>query len=554
MAKYVFVTGGVVSSLGKGITAASVGCMLQSYGLRVNMLKIDPYLNVDPGTMSPYQHGEVYVTDDGAETDLDLGNYERYLDKGMSQANNITTGQVYDTIIRKERRGDFLGGTVQVIPHVVDEIKRRIRALAARHDVVIVEVGGTTGDIEGLPYLEAIRQFRLDLGRENVCYVHVTLIPYLRAAREMKTKPTQQSVAKLREIGIEPDAIVCRTERPMTQEMKAKISLFCNVPVNAVIEELDVQDSIYEVPGKLEELGLGGLLLRSLWLKKKRFKPHGLDDFVERLKSATASVTIGVAGKYTHLKDAYKSIWAALVHAGVANDIRVDIQYVDVERPDLSEHLAEMDGILVPGGFGDRGSQGKIDTVRFARENKVPYFGLCLGMQIAVIEYARNVCGLAGANSTEFDRETPHAVIDLLPEQREIEEKGATMRLGAYPCWLRPGTFSRRAYGRSKISERHRHRYELNNDFREVLTGNGLVLAGEFDLAQLSLAQRKKLPSVQGLTEPLAEIVEVPDHPWFVGTQFHPEFKSRPVRPHPLFRDFVKAAKKNKQRREKGRA
>jgi CTP synthase len=531
MAKYVFVTGGVVSSLGKGITAASIGCMLKSYGLRVNMLKIDPYLNVDPGTMSPYQHGEVYVTDDGAETDLDLGNYERYLDKNMAQANNITTGSVYDTIIRKERRGDFLGGTVQVIPHVVNEIKSRIRALGPGSDVVITEVGGTTGDIEGLPFLEAIRQFRFDVGRANVCYVHVTLIPYIRAAQEMKTKPTQQSVAKLREIGVEPDAIICRTERPITKGMKEKISLFCNVPVHAVIEELDVQTSIYEVPGELERLGLGKILLKNLGLKKKkRAKRDGLDRYVRTLRDATQTVTIGVAGKYTQLKDAYKSIWDALIHAGVANNVKMAIKYVDVEKPDLESQLAKVDGILIPGGFGDRGSEGKIDTVRYARENGVPFFGLCLGMQIAVIEFARNVCGLRGANSTEFTPRTKHPVIDLLPEQRKIRDMGATMRLGAYPCVLKPGTFSRRAYGRELISERHRHRYELNNKYRRRLEKHGLVIAGEYEKKRLG------------------EIVEVPDHPWFVATQFHPEFKSRPLRPHPLFREFVKAAKKNSDR------
>ncbi len=524
MAKYVFVTGGVVSSLGKGITSASIGCLLQSYGFRVNMLKIDPYLNVDPGTMSPYQHGEVYVTDDGAETDLDLGNYERYLDKDMGRANNITTGAVYHTIIAKERRGDFLGGTVQVVPHVVDEIKSRIRALAPRHDVVVTELGGTTGDIEGLPFLEAIRQFRLERGRENVCYVHVTLIPYIRAAQEMKTKPTQQSVAKLREIGIEPDVIICRTEFPLTKEMKRKISLFCNVPVAAVIEELDVRDSVYEVPGELERLGLGKLLIERLWLKKKRYRPHGLDTFVERLRSAETEVVIGVAGKYTQLKDAYKSIWDALIHAGVANDVRVNIKYIDVERPDLAEQLAVTDGILVPGGFGDRGIEGKIAAVRFARENNIPFFGLCLGMQVAVIEFARNVCGLTGANSSEFDPKTPYPVIDLMPEQRGISNKGATMRLGAYPCVLKSGTLARRAYGKSAISERHRHRYELNNDFRETLLKHGLVISGEY-------AEKK-----------LGEIIEIPGHAWFVATQFHPEFKSRPVRPHPLFREFVKAA------------
>jgi len=403
MAKYVFVTGGVVSSLGKGITAASIGCMLKSYGLRVNMLKIDPYLNVDPGTMSPYQHGEVYVTEDGAETDLDLGNYERYLDKNMGQENNVTTGAIYDTILKKERRGDFLGGTVQVIPHVVNEIKSRIRRLGPGHDAVITEVGGTTGDIEGLPFLEAIREFRFDVGRENVCYVHVTLIPYIRAAQEMKTKPTQQSVAKLREIGIEPDAIICRSERPITREMKEKISLFCNVPVHAVIEELDVQTSIYEVPGELERLGLGKILLKNLGLKKrKRGRPDGLDEYVETLRNATQTVAIGVAGKYTQLKDAYKSIWDALIHAGVANGVKVDIRYVDVEKPDLKRQLAKVDGILIPGGFGDRGSEGKINTVRYARENEVPFFGLCLGMQVAVIDAARRVSvRLEGADILE---------------------------------------------------------------------------------------------------------------------------------------------------------
>ncbi len=527
MAKYVFVTGGVVSSLGKGITAASIGCLLKSYGLRVNMLKIDPYLNVDPGTMSPYQHGEVFVTDDGAETDLDLGNYERYLDTNMAQVNNITTGAIYDTIITKERRGDFLGATVQVIPHVVNEIKSRIRQLGPGHDVVITEVGGTTGDIEGLPFLEAIRQFRFDVGRQNVCYVHVTLVPYIRAAQEMKTKPTQQSVAKLREIGIEPNAIICRTERPLTAEMKRKIGMFCNVPEPAVIEELDVQTSIYEVPGELERLGLGRIILKDLGLKPRRTtRRDGLDAYVNTLRSAKETVVIGVAGKYTQLKDAYKSIWDALIHAGVANNVKVEIRYVDVEKPGLAEQLAAVDGILIPGGFGDRGSEGKINAVRFARENRVPFFGLCLGMQVAVIEYARNVCGLAGANTTEFNPKTPHPVIDLLPEQRKISAKGATMRLGAYPCVLKAGTFARKAYGRDEISERHRHRYELNNKYRRTLEKHGMTVSGEY--------QRKRL----------GEIVEIPDHPWFVATQFHPEFKSRPLRPHPLFREFVKAAKK----------
>ena len=533
MAKYIFVTGGVVSSLGKGITAASLGCLLKSYGLRVNMLKIDPYLNVDPGTMSPYQHGEVFVTDDGAETDLDLGHYERYLDESMGRANNVTSGAIYDAILTKERRGDFLGGTVQVVPHVVDEIKSRIKALAPGHDVVIVEIGGTTGDIEGLPFLEAIRQFRFDNGHGNVSYVHVTLVPYIRAAQEMKTKPTQQSVAKLREIGIEPNFIICRTERPMSEEMRRKIALFCNVRPNAVIEERDVQTSIYEVPGQFERCGLGDILLNDLGLKKKKTRPHGLDNFVDCLRKATETVTIGVAGKYTQLKDAYKSIWDALIHAGAANDVTVEVRYIDVEKPDLWDQLAKVDGILIPGGFGDRGSEGKIRAVQFAREKQVPFLGLCLGMQISVIEFARNVCGLKGANTTEFNPKTKHPVIDLLPEQRKVKNMGATMRLGAYPCVLKAGTFSRKSYGRENISERHRHRYELNNRYRKILEKNGLIIAGEY-------AKKR-----------LGEIVEIKDHPWFVATQFHPEFKSRPVKPHPLFRDFVKAAKKTMRGKKK---
>jgi CTP synthase len=524
MAKYVFVTGGVVSSLGKGITAASTGALLQSYGLRVNMLKIDPYLNVDPGTMSPFQHGEVYVTDDGAETDLDLGNYERYLDKNMGQVNNITTGQIYETIIKKERRGDFLGGTVQVVPHVTNEIKESIARLAPDHDVVIVELGGTTGDIEGLPFLESIRQFRFDVGRDNVCYVHVTLIPYIRAAQEMKTKPTQQSVAKLREIGIEPNAIICRSEYELTDDMRRKISLFCNVPVEAVIEELDVRDSIYEVPGELERLGLGRLLLDALKLEKGTPQPLGFDEYVARMRAAERSVTIGVAGKYVQLKDAYKSIWDALLHAGVANDARVHIKYVDMREDTFREELPRVDGILVPGGFGDRGIEGKIETVQYARENGVPYFGLCLGMQMAVIEFARNVCGLADANSTEMDGDTPHPVIDKLEEQRDIEELGGTMRLGGYPCRLKDGSLAHRAYGTQSIRERHRHRYELNDAYRDALERNGMVISGEYEEHQL------------------AEIVEIPGHPWFLATQFHPEFQSRPLKPHPLFRDFVAAA------------
>ncbi len=536
MTRYVFVTGGVVSSLGKGITAASTGCLLQSYGLRVNMLKIDPYLNVDPGTMSPYQHGEVFVTDDGAETDLDLGNYERYLDRNMGRINNITTGSIYDTILTKERRGDFLGGTVQIIPHVTDEIKACIRRLGPRHDVVIVEVGGTTGDIEGLPFLEAIRQMWTDLGPGRVCYVHVTLVPYLRAARELKTKPTQQSVAKLREIGLQPDAIICRTEKPLSGEINRKIALFCNVPEHAVIEELDVQTSIYEIPGYLERLGLGRILLDKLGLEKTSGPNRTLelfDRYVQTIRSAADTVTIGVAGKYTRLKDAYKSIWDALIHAATAHRAGVEIRYMDVEGKDLEAELSRVDGILVPGGFGDRGSDGKIEAVRYAREHGVPFLGLCLGMQIAVIEFARNVCGLEAANSTEFDPDTPHPVIHLLPDQHGVEDKGATMRLGAYPCTLRKGTFASRAYRAGRISERHRHRYELNNDFRSTLEEHGMIVAAEYTEGRLG------------------EIVEVPDHPWFVATQFHPEFKSRPLRPHPLFRAFIGAC--IERRRKPGR-
>ena len=531
MAKYVFVTGGVVSSLGKGITSASIGCLMKSFGLRVNMLKVDPYLNVDPGTMSPYQHGEVYVTEDGAETDLDLGHYERYLDTNMTRGNNLTAGTVYDTILTKERRGDFLGSTVQVVPHVTDEIKSRIRALGKGHDIVIVEIGGTTGDIEGLPFLEAVRQFRPEVGAGNCCHVHVTLVPYIRAAQEMKTKPTQQSVAKLREIGLQPDVIICRTEFPLSHDLRRKISLFCSVPEQAVIEERDVQTSIYEVPLEFEQYGLDRLLLKHLSLKKKAHRPHHLDRYVETLKNAGESVTIAVAGKYTQLKDAYKSIWEALVHAGVANNVRMNIKYVDVEAPDVEQKLAEAHGILVPGGFGDRGIDGKINAVRCARESEIPFFGICLGMQCAVIEFARNVCGLDGAHSTEFDPRTAYPVIALLPDQRKIYSKGGTMRLGNYPCNLVEGTRAARAYSsrgagrRGAVLERHRHRYELNNKYKAILSKHGMIISGEYE--------KKRL----------VEIIELTDHPWFVAVQFHPEFKSRPNRPQPLFREFVKAAK-----------
>lgn len=530
MAKYIFVTGGVVSSLGKGITTASLGYLLKNCGLRVNILKIDPYLNVDPGTMSPFQHGEVFVTEDGTETDLDLGHYERFLDTNLTQDNNVTSGMIYDTVITKERKGEFLGKTVQVIPHITDEIKSRIKKLGNGYDLVIVEIGGTTGDIEGLPFLEAARQFRQEVGPNNVCYIHVTLVPYIHAAEEMKTKPTQQSVAKLREIGIEPQIIICRTERPLAKELKTKIALFCNVQERAVIEERDVSVSIYEVPLTFSKEGLDELILEMLFLKKRKKK--NLDNWekiIERIKNPQEKVTIAVAGKYTQLKDAYKSIWEALTHGGAANNAEVKIKYVNVEKENLLEELKNVDGILVPGGFGERGINGKINAVRYARENKIPFLGICLGMQCAVIDFARNVCGLERANSSEFDPKTPYPVIDLLPEQKRVFQKGGTMRLGSYPCRVKKNSFAYSAYRRELVFERHRHRYELNNKFRKKFEEYGLVVTGEYP--------KKRL----------AEIVELKGHPWFVGVQFHPEFKSRPNRAHPLFRGFIKAAVENKK-------
>ena len=524
MTKYIFVTGGVVSSLGKGITAASVGCLLKRCGLRVNILKFDPYLNVDPGTMSPFQHGEVFVTEDGTETDLDLGHYERFLDIDTKQENNATSGVIYDNIILKERRGDFLGGTVQVVPHVTNEIKSFIKALARNKDVVIIEIGGTVGDIESLPFLEAIRQFRQDVGRENVCYIHVTLIPFIQAASEMKTKPTQQSVAKLREIGIEPQIIICRTEKRLTHEIKAKISLFCNVKQEAVIEEKDVAVSVYEVPLMLRREGLDRLILRFLHLPLRRAKLKEWEGLVERLTNPKGKVTVGVAGKYTELKDAYKSIWEALVHAGAYHNVSVDIRYIDVERENLDSMLGEVDSILIPGGFGERGIEGKIKAANFARIKNVPYLGICLGMQCAVIEFIRNVCGFKGANSTEFDPETIYPVIDLMSDQKEkIAQKGGTMRLGSYPCNIKRGTLTFKAYNKAIVRERHRHRYELNNRFRKAMEKNGMLVSGVYKDKQL------------------VEIIEIKGHPWFVGVQFHPEFKSRPLRPHPLFCDFIAA-------------
>ncbi len=528
--KYIFVTGGVVSSLGKGLTAAALGALLEQRGLSVRLQKFDPYLNVDPGTMSPFQHGEVYVLDDGAETDLDLGHYERFTSGKLTRFNNLTSGQIYESVIQKERRGDYLGKTVQVIPHVTDEVKKRINAAGEGVDVLITEIGGTIGDIEGLPFLEAMRQFALEKGRNNVLFIHCTLIPYLSAAGELKTKPSQQSVAKLREIGIQPDILICRTERKINHEIRSKLSLYCNIPIRAVIEEMDVEFSIYELPLMLSSENLDDLVVEHLQLDAPETPMTEWQSVVRRLKYPQHRVDIGVVGKYIELQDAYKSVYESLTHGGIANDCGINIVRIDsevLEEGDL-DSLKGLDGILVPGGFGDRGIEGKIDAARYARENKIPYFGLCLGMQIAVIEFARNVIGLEKANSTEFDRDTPHPVIDLMPDQEGLTDKGATMRLGAYPCQLQSDSLSLEAYGEVDIEERHRHRYEFNNAFSDQLKSGGLRLAGVNP-------ERK-----------LVEIVEVADHPWMVGVQFHPEFKSKPNKAHPLFSSFIAAALKRK--------
>ena len=524
--KYIFVTGGVVSSLGKGLAAASIGALLEARGLRITMLKLDPYINVDPGTMNPFQHGEVYVTDDGAETDLDLGHYERYVSTRMGKKNNCTTGKIYHSVITKERRGDYLGGTVQVIPHITDEIKRVIHSAAQGYDLAIVEVGGTVGDIESLPFLEAIRQVRTDRGRENVLYVHVTLVPHIRTAGELKTKPTQHSVKELRSIGIQPDILLCRTDRSLPKEIKGKIALFCNVTEDAVITASDV-DLIYELPLVFHQEGLDDKIMEllNIWAGEPRLDPWV--NVVEKWKNPLGEVTIAIVGKYVNLRESYKSLNEALTHGGIAHSVRVLHRYVDseeVERQGAEALLKGADGILVPGGFGSRGVEGKIAAVRYARENRIPYFGICLGMQVAVLEFARNVCGLAKATSRELDPEGECPVIDLMPEQRAVQEKGATMRLGAYPCRLAADSFASRAYGVAKISERHRHRYEFNNEYRETLSAKGLRITG------LSPDDR------------LVEIVEIPGHPWFLGCQFHPEFQSRPLSPHPLFRDFIGAS------------
>jgi CTP synthase len=521
--KYIFVTGGVVSSLGKGIAAASLGRLLKSRGLNVTMIKLDPYLNVDPGTMSPYQHGEVYVTEDGAETDLDLGHYERFIDLDMSRDNNCTSGQVFDTIIQQERRGEFLGKTVQVIPHVTNEIKNRLKRIARGRDIVIVEVGGTVGDIESLPFLEAIRQMRVDAGRENVLYIHLTLVPFIKAAEELKTKPTQHSVGKLREIGIDPDVILCRSDRPLGEDIRGKIALFCNVAAEAVIEATDAH-TIYEVPLMFERQGLDELVLMMLRQTSRHKDLRDWEAIVDKIKNPKREVTIAVVGKYTEIKDAYKSIGEALLHGGLSHDAKVIVKYVDAEDKHLESHLMQADGILVPGGFGDRGIEGKISAARFAREKKVPYFGICLGMQVAVIEAARNLLGHKDAHSTEFAPRTAHPVIGLMEEQKKVKGLGGTMRLGVYPCELKAGSLSHQAYRRETAMERHRHRFEMNNKYRKAFEKAGLRVVGEY----------KKLS--------LPEIVELKDHPWFVGVQFHPELKSRPLHPHPLFRDFVGAA------------
>ena len=540
--KFIFVTGGVLSSLGKGLASAAIGALLESRGLRVTLQKLDPYINVDPGTMNPFQHGEVYVTDDGAETDLDLGHYERYTSARMSRKNNFTSGSIYYAVITKERRGDYLGGTVQVIPHITDEIKQNILNVVNDADVAIVEIGGTVGDIEGQPFLEAIRQLKSDLGKESVIYIHLTLVPYIKAAGEVKTKPTQHSVKELRGIGIQPDILLCRTEMPLSKSIKAKIAHFCNVEPEAVITAQDVE-TIYEVPLKFHQEGLDEKIVQylNIWTRAPRLEHW--EELVHRLKKPKHEVTIGIVGKYIDLRESYKSLNEALVHGGVANDCQVRLNYIDseqVEKEGGETLLSGADGILVPGGFGGRGIEGKIKAVRYARENRIPFFGICLGMQLAVVEFARHVAGLVQAHSMEFDRTCPQPVIYLMREWYDYAKKaiqrrdensdfGGTMRLGAYPCVMEEGSRAYAAYGERQISERHRHRYEFNNEYREVLGGKGLRYTG--------LSPDKEL----------VEIVELEDHPWFLGCQFHPEFKSRPMAPHPLFREFIRSSLEHRQ-------
>jgi CTP synthase len=541
--KFIFITGGVLSSLGKGLAASSIGALMEGRGLTISMLKFDPYINVDPGTMNPFQHGEVFVTDDGAETDLDLGHYERYTHAKLSQKNNCTTGRIYHSVITKERRGDYLGATVQVIPHITDEIKRTILDAADSVDLVITEVGGTVGDIESLPFLEAVRQFKGDVGRENVCYIHLTLVPYIKAAGEVKTKPTQHSVKELREIGIQPDILLCRTDRFLAPEIKAKIALFCNVDRDSVVTAKDVE-TIYEVPLVFHHEGLDEKIVEILNMWTKAPDLSVWEEIVKKTKNPTDEVTIAVVGKYVNLRDSYKSLNEALIHGGIANECRVNLDYIDseeIERKGMGDGISRADGILIPGGFGQRGIEGKIEAIRYAREHKIPFFGICLGMQLSVAEYARNVVGLERANSAEFDPDTPHPIIYLMKEwinyhketvehRDEESVKGGTMRLGAYPCHLVRGSFAFNAYKKKVIFERHRHRYEFNNRYREPLTQKGMMISG---------------------TSPdneLVEIIEIPDHPWFLGCQFHPEFQSRPWAPHPLFRDFIRASLEAKRR------
>jgi CTP synthase len=532
--KYIFVTGGVVSSLGKGIAAASIGRLLKARGLRVTLQKFDPYINVDPGTLSPFQHGEVFVTDDGAETDLDLGHYERFIDASLSQSNNITTGRVYQSVIAKERRGDYLGSTVQVIPHITDEIKSAIRRLAPDHDVVITEIGGTVGDIESLPFLEAIRQFRVDVGKENAIFVHLTLVPYIAAAGELKTKPTQHSVRELMEIGIQPHVVVCRSEHPLSDEIRRKIALFTNVELEGVIEARDVE-TIYQVPLQLQRQKLDTVILERLGLDLPDPDMTSWVEMVERVRNpGSGSVRIAVVGKYTALVDSYKSIQEALVHGGIANDVGVEIDWLSSEQfeeGDGVERLRDYHGLLIPGGFGPRGVEGMLAAIRWARENGLPFFGICLGLQCGVIEYARNACGLSDSHSSEFAEDASDPVICLLDSQLQVTTKGGTMRLGAYPCRLEEGSRARAIYGEEEISERHRHRFEVNNAYRDVLEEHGLTISG---------------------TSPdggLVEMVEITDHPWFLAVQFHPELKSRPLRPHPLFASFVEAAARTARER-----
>ena len=542
MAKFIFVTGGVVSSLGKGIASAAIGALLEARGLKITLQKLDPYINVDPGTLSPFQHGEVFVTDDGAETDLDLGHYERFTSTRTSKSNNCTTGKIYFNVISKERRGDYLGETVQVVPHITDEIKNAIKATSNDYDIVIVEVGGTVGDIESLPFLEAIRQFRYDVGRSNVLYVHLTLIPYIKTSGELKTKPTQHSVRELREIGIQPDILLCRTDKFLPADVKKKIAIHCNLDVDAVITAKDV-DFIYEVPLVLRQEGLDNLIAKKLLLDAKEPDLTRWKDVMRKIKEPEDRVKVALVGKYVGFKDSYKSLMEALTHGGIANNLGVDIQWVDseeVEKSGAEKFLSDVDSVLIPGGFGERGIEGKIETIQFAREKKIPFLGICLGMQCAVIEFARNVCGLKGANSTEFDLNTPYPVIYLIEEwydfktqtiqRRDITSaKGGTMRLGAYPCVLTENSFAYKAYGAKEISERHRHRYEFNNSFKDILVKNGLKISGISPDGEL------------------VEIVEIENHPWFFGCQFHPEFKSRPLEPHPVFSAFIAAAYREKE-------